>query len=201
MPNILVPAVPLGDPIHLCIYSPGPGINCDQQSFKELKNNLKTVLASNLEFNCFLLQGNKYFLSIGFRFQGIANISSYVFHTFCLIYPALSDKYFLSIGFHKTCHFFRYQGIANIPNYFFPPFLFDTPIFVRQKISKNWFPQDLSFFQISRNCKYFKFVFDSICLIYPSLSDDFFLGFATFVIFFVFKDLQIFQVMFSALFV
>ena len=64
----------LGDPIHLCIYSPGPGINCDQQSFKELKNDLKndlkTVLASKLEFNCFLLQGNTNFQGIiGFRFQ------------------------------------------------------------------------------------------------------------------------------------
>ena len=75
MPNILGPGVPLGDPIHLCIYSPDPGRNCDQQSFKELKNDLKTVLASKLEFNCFLLQGNKYFLSIGFIFQGICKYS------------------------------------------------------------------------------------------------------------------------------
>ena len=49
------------------------------------------------------------FLSIGFheschffRFQEIANIPSYVFHTFCLIYPTLSDKKFLSIGFNMT---------------------------------------------------------------------------------------------------
>ena len=68
-------------------------------------------------------------LSIGFhktchffRFQGIANISSFVFQTCCLIYPTKSDKYFPSIGFHKTCHFFRFQGLANISSYVFLTF-------------------------------------------------------------------------------
>ena len=31
-----VPAVPLGKPILLCLYLPGPGVNCDQQQFKEI---------------------------------------------------------------------------------------------------------------------------------------------------------------------
>ena len=89
---------------------------------KSSKTELETVIASKLEFNCFPLSGNKYFLSIGFRFQGITNISSSGFHTFCLIYPALSDKYFLSIGFHKTCHYFRFPGIANISSCVFHTF-------------------------------------------------------------------------------
>ena len=62
----------------------------------------------------------------------------------------LSDEKFLRIGFHKTCHIFRFHGIANIPSYVFH-------ISFRQKISKYWFPHDLSFFQIWRNYKYFKF--------------------------------------------
>ena len=43
-----VPAVSLGNPVHLCKYLPGPGGNFDQQLFKELKNYLKTVLACKL---------------------------------------------------------------------------------------------------------------------------------------------------------
>ena len=62
-----------------------------------------------------------------FRFQGIANIPSYVFHTFCLIYPTLSDEKFLSIGFHKTCHFLRFQGIANISSFVFHTFCLIYP--------------------------------------------------------------------------
>ena len=106
---------------------------------------------------------DKKYLSIGFhqtshffRFQGIANISSFVFHTFCLIYPASVRQKILSIGFHKTCHFFRFQGIANISSFVFHTFCLIYPDSVRRKFSKYWFPQDLSFFQISRNCKYFK---------------------------------------------
>ena len=37
------------------------------------------------------------------------------------------------------------------------------------KKSKYWFPQDLSFFQISRNCKYFKFCFPHFLFDIPSL--------------------------------
>ena len=98
-----------------------------------------------------------------FRFQGISNISSHVFHTFCLIYPAPSDEKILSFGFHKTCHFFRFQGIANISSY----------------------------------------VFHSFSLIYPALSVENFLsiGFHKTCLFSDFKELQIFQVMFSTLFV
>ena len=54
-----------------------------------------------------------------FRLQEIANIPSDVFHTFCLINPALSDEKFLSIGFHMTCQYFRFQRIANISNFVF----------------------------------------------------------------------------------
>ena len=47
-PHFFVPAASIGNPIHLCIYLPGPGWNCDQQKFKERKNDLNTVLASKL---------------------------------------------------------------------------------------------------------------------------------------------------------
>ena len=40
-----------------------------------------------------------------FRFQGIDNIPSYVYYTFCLIYHALPDENFPSFGFHQTCFF------------------------------------------------------------------------------------------------
>ena len=62
-----------------------------------------------------------------FRFQGIANIPSCVFHTFCLIYPALSDQTFLSIGFHMSCHICRFQGIEKIPSYVFHTFCLIFP--------------------------------------------------------------------------
>ena len=44
----------------------------------------------------------------------------------------------------------------------FPHFLYDIPSCVRQKLSKFWFPQDLSYFQISRNCKYCKLCFPPV---------------------------------------
>ena len=53
--------------------------------------------------------------------------------------------------------FFRFLRSANFPNQnfmlCFPHFLFDIPSSVRGTFSKYWFPHDLSFFQISRNCK------------------------------------------------
>ena len=53
----------------------------------------------------------------------MANSINFVFHTFCLVFPALSDENFLSMGFHMTCHIFRLQGIANTQlrqtNFFF----------------------------------------------------------------------------------
>ena len=79
----------------------------------------------------------------------------------------LSDKYFLSIGFHKTCHFFWFQGIANISSFVFHTFCLIHPASVRRKISKYRFPQDLSFLLISRNCKFcfphFLFDIPSLC--------------------------------------
>ena len=80
------------------------------------------------------------------RFQIIANIPSYVFYTFCLIYPALSNRNFLTIGFHITCHFVIFKGIAKIPKLCFPHFLFDIPSSVQQNFSKYWFPQICHFF-------------------------------------------------------
>ena len=132
--------------------------------------------ASNFEIRGDIFQfgrlSDKIFLRIGFhqtcyyyfRFQGIANIPSYVFHTFCLIYEALSDERILSIGFHMTCHFIRFQEIANISCY----------------------------------------VFHTFCFIYPALSDQIFLSInflKTCHFLSDFKELQIYQVMFSTLFV
>ena len=92
---------------------------------------------------------DEYFLSIGFcktfhffRFWGIANISSYVFHTFCLIYPAQLCK----------TNNFRFQEIANLSSYIFHtfcliyPVLWDTHFLVLvstdfKKLKKN--PQNL----------------------------------------------------------
>ena len=130
-----------------------------------------------------------------FLISRIANILSYVLHTFCLTYPALSDKYFLSIGFHKTCDVFRFQGITNIPSYVFHTFLFDIPCSVRWKFSKYWFPQDLWCFQISRNFEYIKFSilfvwYNELCqtnILYALVS-------TRLVMFSDFKELQIYQV-------
>ena len=65
----------------------------------------------------------------------------------------LSDNFFLSIGFHKTCHFSWFQGIANISSFVFHTFCLVYPASVRQNFSKYWFPKDLSFFRISKNWK------------------------------------------------
>ena len=84
-------------------------------------------------------------------------ITRNIFHTFCLIYPALSDVNFLGIGFHMTCHLFRISRKCKYFKLCFPHFLFDIPSSFRRKLSKYWFPQDLSYFQISWNCKYLIF--------------------------------------------
>ena len=128
---------------------------------------------SNFEISVDIFHFGRLILSIGFQktdFKDIfIYIPSYVFHTFCLIYPALSDEKFRSIGFHKTCHILGFQGIANNSSYVFHTFcLLDIPSSVRQKISKYWFQHDLSFFQISRNCKYFKLCFPHFLLDIPS---------------------------------
>ena len=39
----------------------------------------------------------------------------------------MSDKYFLSIGLHKSCHIFRFHGIAYIPSNVFHTFCFIYP--------------------------------------------------------------------------
>ena len=74
---------------------------------------------------------DKKIISIGFhmtchffRFQGNANISSFVFHTLCLIYPALSDENWFP---HYLSVFFRFQRIANIPSYIFHIFCLVYP--------------------------------------------------------------------------
>ena len=68
-----------------------------------------------------------------FRFQGIANVSSYVFHTFCLVYPALSDEKILSIGFHMTFQILKFQGIANISSFVFHTFCLIYPALLDEK--------------------------------------------------------------------
>ena len=71
---------------------------------------------------------------------------------------------------------------------------------VRRIFSKHWFPQDWSFFQISRNCKYSKscfphFLFDIHCqLCQTNIFKVFFPQDLSF--FSDFQELQIFQVMF-----
>ena len=105
---------------------------------------------------------------IFFRFQGIANVPSYVFHTFCLIYPSMSDKSFLSIVFHAACHFFRFQGIANIPSYVFHTFCLIYQALSDEKFLSIGFPATCHFFQISRNCKYSKLCFPHFLFDIPS---------------------------------
>ena len=56
----------------------------------------------------------------------IANISSYVFHTFCMIYPALSDENFLRIGFHKTCHLSDFKELQTFQVMFTTLFVWYT---------------------------------------------------------------------------
>ena len=77
-------------------------------------------------------------------------ISRFIFH-----FRRLKDKYFLSTGFHKTCKCF-------------PHFLLDIPSSVRRIFSKCWFPHNLSFFQISRNCKNSKLCFPHFLFDVPS---------------------------------
>ena len=102
------------------------------------------------------------------------NIPSYVFHTFYLICPALSDEYFLRIGFHMTGHFFRFQGIPNIPSY-----VFHTSCLIYPALSDEYF---LSI-GLHMTCHFFRFqgianipsyFFHTFCLIYPALSDEYF---------------------------
>ena len=107
-----------------------------------------------------------------FRFQRVANIPSYVFHTFCLIYPALSDPNFLSIGFHKTCHFFRFQGIADISSYVFHTFCLIYPALSDEKILSIGFHQTCHFFRFQGIANIPSFVFHTFCLIYPAMSED-----------------------------
>ena len=116
-----------------------------------------------------------FFLRIGFhktchifRFQGIANISSYVFHTFCLIYPTLSNDNFLSIGFHMTCHFFRFQGIANIASYVFHIFCLVYPALSDKKFLSIGFHKTCHIFRFQGIANISNYVFHTFCLIYPA---------------------------------
>ena len=103
-----------------------------------------------------------------FRFQGIANISSFVCHTFCMIYPALSDENFLSIGFLKTRHIFRFQGIANISSYVFHTFCLVYPALLNKKILSMGFHMTCHFF---KELQIFQVLFPHFCMIYPALSN------------------------------
>ena len=106
-----------------------------------------------------------------FRFQGIAIILSYVFHTFCLIYPAMSDNYFLSIGFHKTCYFFRFQGIANISSYDFYPFCLIYPVMSDKKILSIGFHTTCNFFRFQGIANIY--VFHTFCFCFCQRSCNF----------------------------
>ena len=80
----------------------------------------------------------------------------------------LSDKKFLRIGFgfHMTFHFFRYSKLC------FPHFLFDIPNFVRRKIWSIGFHMTCHFFRFQGIVNIPSYVFHTLWLIYPSLSDE-----------------------------
>ena len=104
------------------------------------------------------------------RFQIIANIPSHVFYTFCLMYPALSNRNFLTIGFHITCHFVIFKGIAKIPSYVFHTFCLIYPALSNKIFLSIGFHKFAIFFRfqgIANVPSYVPYFF----LIYPALSD------------------------------
>ena len=105
-----------------------------------------------------------------FQISRNCKYSKLCFPHFCLIYPALSDKYFLSIGFHMTCHLFRFQGI---PSYVFNTFCLIYPALSDENfLSIGFHIMTFHFFRFQGIAKIPNYVFHTFCLIYPAMAED-----------------------------